>query len=75
MVTGHPPYNVPDMDDPSYSVFTTNPGAFWDKIERCSYQNFEKLISPGFKDLVQQILNVDEERRLTLEEIKSHPWI
>ena len=75
MVTGHPPYNLPNMDDPSFSVLVSNPEAFWSKIEACSYQNFEKTITPEFKDLVTKILNVKEEDRLSLEDIKSHPWI
>lgn len=75
MVTGHPPYSIPDMEDPSFSVLMMNPEAFWDKIERCCYQNFEKLISPGFKDLVQRMLHVDPIMRPSLDDIKAHPWV
>ncbi|KAL0488921.1 5'-AMP-activated protein kinase, catalytic alpha subunit [Acrasis kona] len=50
----------------------TIPGLF-KKIRECSY-TFPTHVSPLAKDLISKILVVDPVQRITISEIRQHPW-
>ena len=46
-------------------------------IKEILYKNFEvpDFVSPLFKDLIYKILQKDPNNRLTIQQIKEHPWM
>lgn len=50
-----------------------NTSALYKKICRGQYE-CPDFISPAVRDLISRILNTDPDRRLTVEEIRLHPW-
>ena len=46
----------------------------YEKIARCEYR-MPKDISPAAADLLRKILVADPERRISLDRIRSHPWL
>ena len=61
MVCGEFPFNEDDMKNLVY------------KITRGIY-TLPDHVSPLFKDLIKNILEINPEKRITIEEIKNHEW-
>eukprot|EP00484_Ammonia_sp_Unknown_P012191 CAMPEP_0197078554 /NCGR_PEP_ID=MMETSP1384-20130603/213174_1 /TAXON_ID=29189 /ORGANISM="Ammonia sp." /LENGTH=839 /DNA_ID=CAMNT_0042517421 /DNA_START=111 /DNA_END=2630 /DNA_ORIENTATION=+ len=70
MVIGAPPYNRPSPRDPGYRFIAEK------KISKLLHQ-WERLkyVTPNLYDLMERMLTVDESKRITLEEIVTHPWL
>ena len=61
MVSGYLPF-----EDPNTSLL-------YKKILSCEYES-PNWVSDSTRDLISKILNVDPEKRFTIEEIRTHPW-
>lgn len=77
MVTGHMPFMKASQDDQLYGHFYThNQAKFWsyhEKLMRKKGIKFE--FSENFKDLIERMFDVSPRRRLSLSDIKAHPWM
>lgn len=74
MRTGHPPFASSKADDPVYSQMCVNRlDKFW---KENSKQHSEKMgfFKPEFMSLISTMMQFDPSARLTLSEIKAHPW-
>ena len=85
MMTKNPPFSIAQPTDYFYKEFyptlpNTNIEKFWTKhLQEIQnpYDGKSKLIafaSPQFKSLINLMLDPNPEKRLKLEEIKSHEW-
>lgn len=73
MYAGTPPFNKADTKDPYYKLLTTNRhDVFWNAHAKHKPSN--NFFSKEFKDLMNSMLNLDPNQRLTIAEIKQHPW-
>jgi serine/threonine protein kinase len=73
MMAGHPPFNKADpSSDPFYNKIAINrPDVFWKSHSANKKQGF---FSDDFKHLITFMMQVDPTLRLSIEEIKAHPW-
>lgn len=68
LVTKHPPFIRADSSDRYYNkIIMGNLGKFW-----AVHNDLD--LSENFIDLISKMLNNEPEDRLTIEEIKAHPW-
>jgi serine/threonine protein kinase len=68
LVTQHPPFIRAEEDDRYYSkVFKGQWNKFWDV-------HSDMDISENFIDLFTKMVSIDPKDRLTLEQVKAHPW-
>lgn len=68
-LAGFPPFQNPMPNDWWFhKLLTNNHSLFWDAHCRTAY------FSPLAKDLINQMLQPDPEKRISLAGIKSHPW-
>ena len=65
MVCGEFPFDVDDENDVKTLVY---------KITHGKYSIPENL-SPECKDLIQKILEINPDKRITIDEIKKHKWV
>jgi len=56
-------------EDSDYLTFLKSNQAFWKKYSR------SKKISKNFKDLINQMLDPNPSKRITINEILIHPWM
>lgn len=68
MVVGLPPWEYANNDDPRYRMVI---GGGLERMLR----SWDREISPLVADLLQKMLREDPRHRLSLMEIKDHPWI
>ena len=61
LATGRLPFDAKNTTD------------LFDSIQKASF-SFPSDVSPSFKDLVSKILVPNPKERLTLSQIKQHPW-
>lgn len=77
LVSGHPPFVKADPRyDTYYKSFCKNKShSFWKKHEatKCTEED-ENFYSPEFRDLIDGMLAPLAEDRLTIEQVKQHPW-
>lgn len=45
---------------------------FWNAFKECCTSKID--ISKGLKDLFEKMVCVDVKKRITIEQIKEHPW-
>lgn len=71
--SGHPPFNQATEHDPYYKAFVKNNEKFWDFHSK---QNQKRVYSQGFKDLINSMLSLDPEKRISADEIvQSAKWV
>lgn len=68
LVLGTAPFNRASFTDVRYALLMNDPERYWRNIERSAD------ITEEIKDLLKSMLSDDTQNRLSLEEIKSHPW-
>ena len=77
LVSGHPPFVKADPRyDTYYKSFCKNKShSFWKKheITKCTKEE-ENFYSPEFRNLIDGMLAPLAEDRLTIEQVKKHPW-
>jgi serine/threonine protein kinase len=75
MVAGHPPFNRADYTTDQFynKIYINRPDVFW--RSHCSNKKGGlSFFSEEFKNLITFMLQVDPTHRLTIEEVKAHPW-
>ena len=74
MYAQHPPFNKADPNDPFYRLICANrPELFW-KAHSRNKPNGEAFFPEDFKTLITGMLQLDPTHRLSISEIKQHPW-
>jgi len=69
MLAGFPPFQKPNMSDWWFNKLATNKHAlFWQAHSRSAY------FSEQTKDFINKILNPDPLKRITIADMKKHPW-
>lgn len=68
MLVGLPPWEFARPEDPRYKMVKKG------KLAKM-LDSWKKPVSPEAADLLQRMLMEDPRQRLTLMEIKDHPWI
>jgi serine/threonine protein kinase len=74
MTTQHPPFTKAIPDDPYYKLICLNKEDIFWKAHARNKPNGEAFFSENFKDLINQMLQYEPEKRLTIEQIANHPW-
>ena len=72
MLSQNPPFSKADPNDPYYRLLYNADEKFWTMHSRNKAPGF---YSPDFKSLLTKMLALDPNHRLSIEEIKSHPWV
>ena len=74
IVAGRPPFVAATKRDPFYRflLFQKRKAMFW---KRHPSQDRIAQMSTEFKDLVERMLDPDPASRISLEEVKEHPWM
>mgnify|MGYP003576113764 CR=1 FL=1 len=71
LVVGYPPFSIASLKDFHYKLIINQQfNAFWKQHE----QRRRKTFSNEFKELINSMLAFQSTERLTIAEIKSHPW-
>lgn len=68
MLVGLPPWEFAREEDPRFRMVTKG------GLERM-LKSWDRPVSPEAADLMQKILREDPRQRLSLIEIKDHPWV
>ena len=75
LVSGNLPFKKAVIDDPFYKLLCANKqDLFWGPHEKRRSDAGDKKFSPEFKSFMNTMLALDPAVRLTLPEIKAHPW-
>ena len=73
MYTGTPPFSRADPRDDFYKFLCTNQHeGFWKS--HLKHKPSSQFFSESFKNLMNSMLAFDPTQRLSLSEIKAHPW-
>lgn len=74
MIAQHPPFTKAEPSDPFYKLICANRvDLFWRAHSR-NKPDGEKFFSEDFKNLITAMLQFDPTHRLTMAELKAHPW-
>jgi len=74
MYSKHPPFNAAFPKDQFYVALASNNfEGFWGKHTQFK-DGGSAFYSPEFRDLFQCITELDPDKRITMAEIKAHPW-
>jgi len=69
MLAGFPPFQKPSLNDWWFNKIANNKHAlFWQAHSRSAY------FSDQTKDFINKILNPDPEKRISIADMKKHPW-
>jgi len=69
MLAGFPPFQKPNMTDWWFNKLQTGKHSlFWQAHSRSAH------FSENTKDLINKILNPDPQRRISIQDIRRHPW-
>ena len=72
MVTSFHPFTVASLDDKYYRLLASEQiSSYWSHFEI----NGLPRLSEELKDLLNGMLTFDPQARLTIEEIRAHPWM
>jgi serine/threonine protein kinase len=72
MVIGRIPFKTAESTDHSYRMFVNANSIFW-KDEK--FKNVKHNLSDNFKDLINRIFEPDPDKRISLKDIKNHPFL
>eukprot|EP00331_Platyophrya_macrostoma_P007950 CAMPEP_0176411530 /NCGR_PEP_ID=MMETSP0127-20121128/3654_1 /TAXON_ID=938130 /ORGANISM="Platyophrya macrostoma, Strain WH" /LENGTH=187 /DNA_ID=CAMNT_0017791129 /DNA_START=223 /DNA_END=782 /DNA_ORIENTATION=+ len=82
MVSGHFPFEAAIQNDYTYYLLNGDQEAnnlFWESHEKITCQSIKNtgrpIFSEDFQSLINSMLSVDTEERLSLTKIKEHPWM
>lgn len=71
MYSGHPPFNQASEHCIYYKNFVKDNNKFWDFHSK---QNKKRQYSPEFKQLVNNMISLDDSKRASFEDIKKSAW-
>lgn len=74
MFTQHPPFVRAEPTDPFYRLICANKAELFWKAHSKNKPNGPEFFSEEFKSLVTSMLSFDPSQRLSMEEVKAHPW-
>eukprot|EP00331_Platyophrya_macrostoma_P004183 CAMPEP_0176420778 /NCGR_PEP_ID=MMETSP0127-20121128/8794_1 /TAXON_ID=938130 /ORGANISM="Platyophrya macrostoma, Strain WH" /LENGTH=441 /DNA_ID=CAMNT_0017801409 /DNA_START=154 /DNA_END=1479 /DNA_ORIENTATION=- len=76
MVSGTPPFLKAEPKDSYYKLICVNRHSmFWDAHEKSKEKPSGKnFFSDDFRNLMNSMLSLDPAQRLSLAEVKAHPW-
>ena len=77
MLSGHPPFKSASQADPWYGqLVKENYDKFWDVHEKKKMKEASDPIfyQAEFRNLINGMLHYDPVKRITIPEIKEHPW-
>ena len=75
MVARHPPFTRAEIHDPYYKPLVDhNHEMFWHAHSK-SKPGKDAFFSPEFKHLISAMLSYQPEQRLSLADVKGHPWM
>lgn len=73
MIAQHPPFTRAEPNDPFYRLLCANRAdLFWKAHSKNKPDGF---FSEEFKNLITSMLQFDPAHRLSMADVKSHPWI
>jgi serine/threonine protein kinase len=73
MVSGNPPFSSAERTDSYYKMICQNRNdIFWNN--HLKFKNNPNFYTESFKDLINALLALNPTHRLTLAELKAHPW-
>jgi len=75
MYTQHPPFCKAEPSDPFYRYLCANRDDMFWKTHAKNKPEGMAFFSEEFKSLVTAMLQYDPTHRLTLAEVKTHPWV
>ena len=68
MTTGFPPFEIADNSDERFQYFTS--GYLADVV-----RSWQLGLSADLLDLLQRMMWVNPENRLSLDQVRAHPWM
>lgn len=75
MITQHPPFTRAEPNDPFYRLLCANRAdLFWKAHSKNKPGNLE-FFSQEFRDLITSMLQFNPAHRLSMAEVKAHPWL
>lgn len=72
LLSGTPPFTRANEYDNYYMSLTTNSSQFWKMHSRRKRSSIQ--FSDDFKNLISKMLASNPKKRLSLQQIKEHPW-
>ena len=73
MMSQRPPFNSPKPDDPHYRLLAADRAdLFWQAHDEA--EGGESIYSKEFKDLFEKLTKLNPAQRITMEQLKQHPW-
>lgn len=74
MFTQHPPFTKAEPNDPFYRLLCANRADLFWKAHSKNKPNGSEFFSEEFKNLITSMLQFDPSHRLSMAEVKAHPW-
>jgi len=75
LMVGDYPFSKATKSDSKYQhMFKKDPFVFWRKHARAKKKRNKGLISDELVDLLTMMMIPDQEKRITVDQIKGHPW-
>ena len=74
MFTQHPPFTRGEPSDPFYKFVCANRADIFWKAHSNNKPNGAAFFSDDFKDLITSMLQFDPSKRLSMAQVKAHPW-
>jgi serine/threonine protein kinase len=75
MYTQHPPFTKAEPNDPFYRLLCANRADLFWKAHSKNKPNGAEFFSEEFKNLITSMLQFDPSHRLSMAEVKAHPWL
>lgn len=74
MFTQHPPFTRGEPSDPFYKFICANRADIFWKAHSNNKPGGAAFFSDSFKDMITSMLAFDPANRLTMAQVKAHPW-
>jgi len=74
MFTQHPPFTKAEPSDPFYRLLCANRADLFWKAHSKNKPNGMEFFSEDFRNLITSMLQYDPAHRLSMAEVKAHPW-
>ena len=74
MFTQHPPFTKAEPSDPFYRLLCANRADLFWKAHSKNKPGGADFFSEEFRNLITSMLQFDPTHRLSMAEIKAHPW-
>jgi serine/threonine protein kinase len=74
MFTQHPPFTKAEPNDPFYKLICANRADIFWKAHAKHKPTGDAFFSDSFKNLITSMLQFNPSHRLSMAEVKAHPW-